>query len=518
MTPSQRVITNTIAQYLRTIITMLLSLFTVRVVLSSLGQNDFGIYSLVAGCVSMLGFVTNSLIRTTQRFVNYYQGKNDVDSLKNVFNNCLIVHFFIGIIVVLIFEVATPFFFGGFLNILEDRITAAKFVYQSTVAMLFMTITMSPFKALLVSHENIVYISAVEVLDSVVKVLLVVLMFFAPYDKLILYGIIMLTLQIVNFFAYSFFCYVKYDECVKPQIKGFNFVFFKELIGFAGWQIYGTACNIGRDQGTSIVLNRSYGTSINASWGLGVQLAGYSQVLSGAIVNAMSPQIIKSEGAGDRQRTLRLSNILSKLQFFLISIVGLPVFFEAPKILQLWLGEYPDYTVFFCRMFIAAFIVDAMSIGITHVNNAIGNIKKYTIVMNTPKFLMLFIVILILYNGCSVIWIGYLYVAIEFVCAMIRVPLIKEQAGLDVKDFYVNVILKELLPFCICVGACSIIIYTLPESMSRLLLTIVTTIIIYSFSVYYYGLTKREKDIIINIKNTAGIRIHNLFLKQKTIR
>ena len=518
MTPSQRVIINTIAQYSRTTITMLLSLYTVRIVLSSLGQDDFGIYTLVAGCVSMLGFITNSLIRTTQRFVNYYQGKEDMDSLKNVFNNCLIVHLFIGILVVLVFEFATPFFFGGFLNISEDRISAAKFIYQCTVAMLFMTITMSPFKALLVSHENIVYISAVEVLDSVIKVLLVVLMSISSYDKLILYGVIMLTLQIVNFYAYAIFCYTKYEECVIPRIKGFNFLFFKDLIGFAGWQIYGVACNIGRDQGTSIVLNRSYGTSINAGWGLGVQLAGFSQVLSGAIVNAMSPQIVKSEGSGDRQRTLWLSNILSKVEFFLISIVGIPIFFEAPKILQLWLGEYPDYTVFFCRMFIAAFIVDAMSIGLTHVNNAIGNIKKYIIIMNTPKFLMLFIVILIVYKGWSVLWIGYMYVAVEFVCAMIRVPLIKEQAGLDVKDFYVNVILNELFPFFVCVGVCTIIISILPESMSRLFLTIAATILIYSFSVYFIGLTKREKDIILNIKNSTIIKIKVLFKRQNTIQ
>lgn len=495
MKASQRVLVNTVAQYTRTIINMLLSLYTVRVVLSALGQSDYGIYTLIAGVVAMLGFITNSLVATTQRFVSYYQGKGEKEQLKTVFNNSVLIHLFLGLAVVIILEAVTPLLFHGFLNIPEGRVQAATIIYQLVIVILFITFITSPYRALLVSHENIVYISIVDVLDGLLKVLLVIIMSVSNADKLIFYGFVMLGVQLFNFFALSIYSHIKYEECVRPNIKRWDSSYVKELMSFAGWRIYGTACTVGRDQGISIVLNRAYGTIMNAGWGIGMQIAGYTNYLSSAIVNAMAPQIVKAEGGGNRQHSIWLSNVLSKLVFFLMSLVGIPLIFEINNILTLWLGAPPDNAALFSIFFIIALLVDSMTIGLTHINNAIGNIRKYILCLNTPKFFTFLFVYLMVKVGAPVYCVGVAYVLIEGICAFVRIPLIKEQAGLDVPEFIKDVLLREALPLLFCVASC-IICTSLFSFTGRFVITFLLSAIVYASSMYFWGLTEKERTVV----------------------
>lgn len=514
MKSSQRVFVNTIAQYVRTVIVMLLTLYIVRVVLATLGQSDYGIYTVVAGCVAMLGFLTNSLIRTTQRFVSFYQGKKDVAMLKDVFNNCLVVHLLIGFFVVILLEALSPFFFNGFLNIPPDRLEAASVVYHFVIALLFVTITTSPFRALLISHENIIYISFIDVLDIVLKVVLVLFMRHITFDKLIFYGVIMLGVQLFNFLALSLYCYKKYEECILPQLGRLRFEFVKEMGMFAGWQVYGTACTIGRDQGLSIVLNKAFDTIVNAGLGIGVQISGATNTLAGAITNAMSPQIVKAEGAGERGKTIWLSNVLSKMVFFLVSILGIPLMFELPEILDVWLGEYPESAVLFGRMYIIAFMVDSLTIGLTHINNAIGKIGKYILIMNTPKFFTILFVVVMLKLNSPLLYVCYLYVMIELICAFVRVPLIKEQSGLSVRDFYHNVIIMEIIPAVICVATCWISVTAFDFSF-RFLLTFAFSALCYSTAMYFIGFTDKEKNIIDNLLRNISIKLLSVKIRKQ---
>ena len=514
MTPSQRVLVNAIAQYGRTVIVMLLSLYMVRVVLSSLGQSDYGIYTVVAGCVAMLGFLTNSLVRTTQRFVSFYQGKNDIEGLKSIFNNCLIIHIFIGIIVVAILELLSPFIFDGFLNIPSDRLDAAIHIFHLVVATLFVTISAAPYRALLVSHENIVYISLIDIIDIVLKVGLVLVMSQSSSDRLVFYGTILLCFQFFNFLALSIYDYIKYRECVLPNFCALRLSYVVEMGKFAWWQIYGSACVIGRDQGLSIVLNRAFGTIMNAGLGIGTQVSGATNTLSSAIVNAMSPQIVKAEGAGDRGRTIWLSNVLSKMVFFLMSILGIPLLFEIPQVLHVWLDNYPESAVFFSRMYILALLMDSLTIGLTHVNNAIGNIGKYILVMNTPKFLTVIFSILTLKLGMPLIYIGVVYVTIEAICAFVRVPLIREQAGLNVRDFYHNVIIMEIIPAVICVATCWISVTAFDFSF-RFLLTFAFSALCYSTAMYFMGFTNKEKNIIDNLLRNVSIKLLSVKIRKQ---
>ena len=193
---------------------MLLSLYTVRLVLQCLGHEDYGIYTLVAGVVAMLAFITNSLQNTTQRFISYYQGKNSIDKIRTVFNNSLVIHWLLGLGLLLVLYSISPLIFNGFLDIPSERLSSARITYFIVVIMLVLTFITAPYRSLLISHENIVYLSIIDVLDGILKVVLVTIMTFLDYDYLIVYSIIMLSIELFNLIALAGYSHFHYSECV----------------------------------------------------------------------------------------------------------------------------------------------------------------------------------------------------------------------------------------------------------------------------------------------------------------
>ena len=506
MKASQRVFINTIAQYVRTAINMCLSLYTVRLVLLTLGQSDFGIYSLIAGLVAMLSFLTNSLVNTTQRFVSFYQGKGITEKVREVFNNSLVLHICIGVIVASILEVLTPFLFDGFLNIPETRIDAAKVVFQVVVVILFTTFVTAPFRALLISHENIVYISIIDVMDGVLKVIFVTLMTMVSYDKLVFYALLMLGIQLFNFLALSVYCYRKYEECCIPNPKRVTIKYFKELSSYAGWNVYMTGCIVGRQQGIAIILNRLMGPIVNAAYGIGFQIAGYTNFLSVSIVNAISPQIIKAEGSGDRQRALWLSNVACKFIFLLLAIVCVPCIFEIDSILKWWLKDVPENANLFCIMVMCSLLCDSFSLGLAYINQAIGKIGAYSFTINTPKLVTLPAAIVMLKYGCDLFEIASMYVSIEMFCAVLRIYFIKRTAGLNVNLFIKDVVFKGIPPFAICILS-SWICVNFMQFPYRFIITFIISSIIYLLTFYLFGLTAKEHNIVNNIITSTTSKI-----------
>lgn len=498
MTPSQRILVNTIAQYIRTTIILILSLYTTRIVLDILGQSDYGLYSLVAGIVAMLSFITNSLVATTQRFVSFYQGKGIIEKVSDIFNNCIVLHILLGIALTIILLLFLPYINNGFLVIPDDRVYVAKIVYLIVVIMLLVTFISSPFRALLTSHENIVYLSIIDVFDAILKVVLVVLMQYSDQDKLVLYSAIMLLIQFINFLALSIYCYCRYEECCFPNPFKIRMSILKEIFTFAGWKIYSTLCITGRQQGIAIILNRMYGTVINAAWGIGAQLSGYTQFLSSSVINAMLPQIVKSEGSGDRNRSIVLSSILSKITFFLISLIGIPFIIESDAILDFWLGNPPKYASFFVIMLTIALIIDSISIGLTHMNSAIGKIGLYSVVMATPKLVILPIIAVFIHLGYPLLCLAIIYLTTELACALIRVPMIARQAGFSSHDFFKDVIVLELIPAILAATICYLISIIINGRWDWII-TFLLFFFYYSFLFLHLGLSRSEKALVNNV-------------------
>ena len=396
MDNSSRVMVNTAAQYGRTVINLCLSLVSARLILGALGVSDYGIYTLIAGIISLLSFVINALVVTTQRFLSFYSGKGDQGKVREMFANSLFIHILMALLFGTVFELLGNTLFDGFFNISPDRIDAAETVYHIVTVNVMLSFVTAPFRALLIAHENIVFISAVDVLDAVMRLVIAILITHCESDRLVVYALFLCGISLMNFLVYAFYDLRKYDECVIPRRSMINAETIREMGGFAGWTIYSIFCITGRTQGVAVIINKFFSVAVNAAYGVGMQVNAAIAFLSQSVVNAINPQIMKAEGAGDRRRMIRLSEIESKLCFMLLSMFLIPCIFEMPALLNIWLGKVPEYSVYFCRGLLLASVVDQLTIGLGAANQAIGKIRAYSLTVNTIKFLTIPVIIICL--------------------------------------------------------------------------------------------------------------------------
>lgn len=495
MTNSQRVIVNTIAQYTRTIINVCLSLYSTRLILSVLGQSDYGIYSVVAGVVAMLSFVTNALVITTQRYLSFHHGKKDINQVRLVFGNSWLLHLFLGILVVIVLGALGPWITQSFLNIKDVRRDAAMFVYFAAVLMLFLSFITAPVRALFVARENIVYTSVVDVLDGVFRLLIAILLSKITYDHLVSYSGLLICISIFNLLAFVIYAAIKFPEFHLPKLQELDKQYIKGLSNFAGWTIYSAGCVIARNQGISIVLNLFYGTIVNSAYGIAQQVSGAVQFLSTSILNAMNPQIMKAEGAGERQKMLRLSEYASKYSFLLLALVAIPLVAEMPTILKVWLDNVPEYATMFCRLILVAALCDQISIGLTSANQAIGKIRTYNTIFYTLKLLVVIIGWGCLRCHLPIISIMWTYVIIEFVTSLLRLPLMKYIAGIDMVQFCKNVFMRIIIPCLTIIVACCVSI-TYVELTWRIVVTMGMSFVFGSIAIWATALEMTEKNYI----------------------
>lgn len=447
MEPVKRMIVNTSAQYVKSLVNIVLSLYSTRIVLEALEISDYGLYSVVGGLVAMLGFMTNALVITTQRYMSYYYHEN-VAYVKKLFVNSLFLHLLIGGGLSLVLLLPQDWLVNNVLNIPADRIQAAVYVYGITIFMLFVTIVTAPFKALFIARENIVYISVVEVCDGILKLLLAFCLLGVTVDKLLFYAGMMALIILVNFFAFAIYSLLHYEECtIKIRRCDIEKDSLRRLMGFAGWTTYGMGAVAARNQGTAVILNCFFGTVINAAYGIAFQVQSAVSFVATSIYNAMNPQIMKAEGAGEREKASFLAARESKYSAILMSVVIVPLIMEMPSVLDWWLKDVPEGSVLFCRSILVAFLCDQMTYGLHTLNQALGNIRVYTLMVYTPKLLTLPLIWLLLRHGADVWTAMCVYVGIELLVAVFRLPYLKYTAGICVWR-YLKKVIAPLLFLC----------------------------------------------------------------------
>ena len=493
MTNSNRIIINTMAQYTRTIINVCLSLYSTRLILSALGQSDYGIYSVVAGVIAMMSFITNALVVTTQRFLSIYHGKNDPQKIRQIFGNSMLLHILIASILGMVLFCLGSWITHDFLNIVVERQQAAWYVYNAAVVMLMLTFITAPIRALFIARENIVYISIVDVVDGILKLLIAIGLSHIAYDHLVSYSVLMAGITLVNLLAFSIYASAKFPEFHLPRLRDWDKQFIKELSHFAGWTTYSMGCIIGRNQGIAVVLNIFYGTIVNSAYGIAQQVLGAVQFISTSILNAMNPQIMKAEGSGDRSRMVRLCEYESKYAFLLLSLVAIPLIAEMDTVLHFWLSEVPKHAVMFCRFILAASLCDQISIGLTSANQAIGKIKIYNLVFYTLKLLVIILAWCCSKVGLPLVTIMWCYVGVELFTSFLRLPLMKRIANIAILPFCKNVFMQIIMPLISMCGICAIIKENI-DSPYRVFLTISSSLLIGFVTIWVTSLTPIEKE------------------------
>lgn len=495
---SERVAMNTFILYLKTLLTICVSLYSTRIVLSSLGVSDYGIFNLIAGVITMLSFLNAAMASATQRFLSFYHGKENFSVRKKVFINSWVLHLVLGVLVVFFLLVLSQFLFDGFLNIPSERVPIAKTVYLYMAVAVFFTIVSVPFTALLNAHENMLWIAIVNILEAIMKLLIAIsLNYFIASQRLAYYGLFMAGVTFISFLLYALYTLKKYDECTILNYK-YDKLLMKNLGSFAGWNLFGSACVVGRNQGIAIVLNVFFGTIVSAAYGIANQVAGQLVFFSATLLKAINPQIMKSEGVSDRKRMLKLSMMASKLGFFLVSFIAIPAIFEMPSILRLWLKDVPEYTVAFCSLYLITTLINQTTIGLQSAIQATGKIRAYQLVIGGVVLMNVPISYILLKQGLPPHSVLVCAVFIESLACAFRIYFLKVQANLSIRLYVDRVFSKEIIPTIVILSVC-LIITTLFDFDLRLLITFPVSIIAFFISVYYTGFCDDEKQLVTNM-------------------
>lgn len=418
-TSGSQIIRNSFFLYLRQILIMVVGFIAVRVTLRTLGAEDYGIYNVVAGSVTLFSFLMGAVGIGAQRFFSFYIAKGDKERLLMVFTNTFTIYLVLAFTVLILTEGVGMYLLENKLIIPNNRMMAARVVFQFSCITLFFSIMQAPFIALVVAHENMKVFAQLGIYDAVAKLLLVSLLIIIPGDKLVVYATLSFLVVFSCSVFYQNFCRHHYEEC-KLRLS-WNRILSKEILTYNGWNLWGQFASVMKNQGLSIMLNTFYGPIVNAAMQVANQVRGLCVTLSNNFMAAVNPQIIKSYSANDIDRLFRLAFGSAKLNFILMLLLILPMTFHVEYLLHLWLGEIPDWTIMICRLLLIDSLIEVASTPFATINQATGKISLYQFVIGLVGLLNLPFAYIALNCGTTPFFVFIIGIFIQLLVAFIRV-------------------------------------------------------------------------------------------------
>jgi len=470
------------------------------VVLNTLGVEDFGIYNVVGGFVTMFGFLNSAMASATQRFLAFEIGKGDHEQLRNVFSMSINIHFLIAFIIFILAETVGLWFVNTQLTIPTGRMDAAQWVYQFSILAMMVNIVSVPYNAMIIAHERMNVFAWVSIAEVGLKLFIVFMLQWFGFDKLKLYAVLTFCVSLIIRFIYRFYCSKQFKE---SRFRYFwNKSLFKTLVSYAGWNLWGNIATVLKDQGVNVLLNMFFGPVINAARGIAYQVSSAVNQFVANFQMAMNPQIIKSYAINDLKYMHQLIFRGAKYSFFLLFTLSLPILLETEQILKLWLKIVPDYTVIFTRLVIINVLIDCISGPLMTAAQASGKIKLYQSVVGGLLILNLPISYLFLKFGFQPQVTLFVSIGISIVALYVRLKIISPLVNLSITDYLKNVIFK-IFPFIfVAVILPGFIIYLLPVTIARLFLTCIIAVASVGLTVYFIGLSSTEQQFMINsLKN-----------------
>lgn len=500
MSTANRVIKNTGYLYVKMGITMFVSLYTTRLILNSLGASDFGIFNIVGGAIAMLGFLNAAMAGATQRFMSYAEGEGDREKQTRIFNISVVLHLLISLLVGVVLLIAGYFFFNGILNIPDDRIFAAKVIYGSLIVSTMFTVMTVPYDAVMNAHENMKYYAIVGIIESFLKLAVAFVVVYTLSDKLIVYGILMACIPLITMVIMRIYCHKHYVECVLAPKRYWHKGLMKEMTGFAGWNFLTSASAIVSQYGLGLVLNHFFGTILNAAQGIANQLCGQLQVFAHAMLKAINPLVAKSEGAGNRG--LMLNSVLEgcKISYLLVALFSFPALIEMPYIMKLWLGNVPLWAVLFCQLQITRTLVEQLTILLGNAIAAQGDIKSYSIYKGIINLAPIVITYILFSYDFAPYWMYVSWILCWGVfLGIFSLIISNRKCDLSIKQ-YLKVVLYPCIIITIsCFTIAFVLHFLLEESLLRLVLVSISSIITLLISWWYITATRQEKEVVYNL-------------------
>lgn len=495
MSNSSRVMKNTLSLYIRMIILTVVSLFTVRINLNSLGAADYGLYNVVAGFITLFTFVSGSLTNASQRFFAIGIGKNDWNEVNKYFSVNLLIYIILSVILLLFAETVGLWFVLHKMVIAGDRIKAAVVVYQFSIINFIFGLFVSPFLALLVANEDLSIYSVVSIVEGGLKLLVSYLLYITTGDKLIVYGLLLLiTAVLINTF-YIIYTKTKYKQLQLAFIKDKSP--YKEVFSFLNWNIIGAFASIFKGQGINVIINLFFGTVINAARGIAFQINTVVSSFSANFMKAIDPQIIKSYANGEKERFFDITCTASKIAFCLLFVIAMPLISNMEYVLTLWLKNVPDYTLIFAKLVLIDALIMSLTDPITTAVQAIGKIKWYQIVVGGMSLLNIPLSYILLRTMENPLVPFFVSIGISLSMMVLKIIFFKVLANISVIKYLLKVILPVFL-ITIIVVTFDFSAMRSAENFYELVINVVIEVSVIGILVVFVGFGKRERKVLFS--------------------
>jgi len=495
-TNTTRIAKNTLMLYFRHIVIMLVSLYTVRVVLEILGVEDFGIFNVVGGVVVLFNFLNGAMTNATQRFLNFALGQNDTERARNVFSVSIVIHALIAVAVVALAQTVGLWFFFNVLNIPPERQTAAFFVYQFSVASTVINVMQVPYRATIIAYEKMSFFAWLSIVEAVMRLGIVFLLPVILFDSLMLYPFLLCITGIVVLFIHKFYCNRQFETARFRYCKDKELI--QQLLRFSGWSVFVGVANLSKDHGTNVLLNVFHGVMVNAAMGIASQVNSAVFQFVRNFQTAFKPQIVKLYSAGDYDGFMHLVFRTSKVSFCLLLFFVLPLYINADFVLGLWLVGTPEYAVVFTQLILLSSLFMAIAGPLWMSIQATGDIKKYSLIISCFVFANLPLSLLLLWMGFSPVWVLILRVGLEALILVWRIFFLSGRINLPIASFFCGVIVPSL----VIAGVSSFIttfVYNLfVNGWIRLIISSIVSTVNISCLMYLIGLNGREKILLRN--------------------
>jgi O-antigen/teichoic acid export membrane protein len=499
MSNTKRIAKNTLMLYFRQILIMLVGLYTVRVVLETLGAKDYGIYNLVAGVVTMFGFLSGSMATASQRYFAFELGRGDYEQLQKTFSLSFFIYIVIAIVVLLLAETIGLWFVNNKLIIPQDRMEAVYWIYQCSIISFLFTILVTPFMAIIIAHEDMDIYAYVSIIEVLLKLGSVFLLQFIRMDKLQLYGILICVTVMINTVIYWIICSKKYKKCQFRFYWDKNL--FKEITSYSGWNLFGASVGIFKFQMVNILLNHFFNPVVVAARGIASAVNSAVITFSQNFSSAMRPQIIKHYAMGQKKKMLSLAFSGAKGTYFLMYLFILPLILEMPTVLSIWIKNVPPYAVVFTRLVLIDHLIDSISIPIAVLIQATGRIKLYQSLVGGILLLNLPVSWVVLLLGTPAHYVMIVSLSITFIAVFVRLIIASSLLNYSLIQFFMEVMLPIIMVTVLAMIFPVILCMDLKQNLFRLFLVTGVSIISSCGCMYMIGFNKVERDRITgNIK------------------
>lgn len=491
---NKRIAKNTIIIYIRLGVTIIVGLLTSRYVLQALGASDFGLYNVVAGVLSMLAFISASMTTTTTRFINYEEGKKDGDT-NMIFNVCHNIHIIVAIAIFILAETIGVFYINNYLNVESGKEADAFFCFQISTIVACVGLINIPYQGLLMAKEEFSIIAIVEIANCFLKLALVLSLFLFEGNTLRIYAIYMSLMTFVTFVAYHLICYKKWPNIVKINYKKTK-GHYKDIIAYNGYNVLGSAALTARGQGSNMIINYFFGTTVNAAYAISRIIQNYVIAFTSNFDIAAAPQMTQNLSGGNEKKSERLAGTLGRMCMLMMELAVFPLFVELDFILKLWLRNVPDGTLLFSQLTLLLVFVSSTSAGMLQYINASGKIKWFKIQGAVLYILVLPVSWYMFGKGAGAATIIILFIISDVISRIIQLVLLKRILGFDSIRYMEEAYLRPIL---IALFMC-IIIFFLTKFMPigniyRIINIILVFIIILSLALFA-GLYKHERRSI----------------------